>query len=83
MQIDDFVHVVLHIQVANQVQLHLMSMFDIIIIIIKFLHQHLEEQIKIFNIFTILFQLVFLNKFLLRISTMMMMMMMMMVIIRI
>ena len=42
-QLDDFVLFVLHIQVANQEQLHLMLMFDPIIIIIRFLHQHLEE----------------------------------------
>jgi hypothetical protein len=48
-QLDDFVLVVLHIQVANQVQLHLMLMFDPIIIIIRFLHQHHEEQIMVFK----------------------------------
>lgn len=46
-QLDDFVLFELHIQVANQVQLHLMLMFVLIIIIIKFLHQHLEEQIMV------------------------------------
>ncbi len=44
-QLDDFVLFDLHIQVANQVLLHLMLNFDLIIIIIRFLHQHLEEQI--------------------------------------
>ncbi len=46
-QLDDFVLFGLHIQVANQVQLHLMLMFDLIIIIRRFLHQHLEEQIMV------------------------------------
>lgn len=42
-QLDDYVLFDLHVQVANQVQLHLMLMFDPIIIIKEFLHQHLEE----------------------------------------
>ena len=46
-QLDDFVLFVLHIRVANQELLHLMLMFDLIIIIIRFLHQHHEGQIMV------------------------------------